>query len=138
MPKALLYRWFGLGKMPASLRSQAELEGIVFFDEGIRCVLTYRDFHRPGVRSMLERRLFIGAITLTNVRLLAVSGNNKFVDVPRSDERLKKMQFTVEDNSFVIRFDASLFHSDWSGSIEYKYKTDDAQRLLDLLRPHLA
>ena len=87
---------------------------------------------------MLDRRLFIGAIVLTKVRLLAVSGNNKLVDVPLSDERLRKMQFTVEDDgAFLIRFDASLFHDDWSGTIEYKYKSDESQRLLDLLKPSL-
>ena len=138
MAKALFYRWFGVGRFPPAMMTLAQGDGIVFFDEGVRGVLTYRNFHRPGVRSALEKRLFIGAIVLTNVRLLAVSGNNKLVDVPLDDPRLKQMQFTVEDGAFVIRFDAGLFHDDWSGSIEYKYKSDDSQKLLDLLRPHLA
>ena len=138
MAKALFYRWFGVGRFPPAMMTQAQGEGIVFFDEGVRGVLTYRNFHRPGLRSMLERRLFIGVIVLTTVRLLGVSGNNKLVDVPLDDPRLKQMQFTVADGAFVIRFDAGLFHDDWSGNIEYKYKSDDSQKLLDLLRPHLA
>ena len=123
--------------MPPQMRSQAEMEGILFFDEGVRGVLTYRNFHRPGLRTALDKRLFIGAITLTNVRLLAVSGNNKLVDVPLSDERLKKMRFTIDNGAFLISFDASLFHTDWSGTIEYKYKCDESQRLLDLMGPYL-
>ena len=138
MAKALFYRWFGLGRFPPAMLPQVESEGIQFFDEGVRGVLTYRNFHRPGLRTMLDRRLFIGAIVLTSVRLLGVSGNNKLVDVPLSDERLRHIQFTVEDGAFVIRFDAGLFHDDWRGSIEYKYKCDESQRLLDLLRPSLA
>lgn len=138
MAKALFYRWFGAGRFPPPMMPQAEGEGIQFLDEGVRGVLTYRNFRRPGLRTMLDRRLFIGAIVLTKVRLLAVSGNNKLVDVPLSDERLRKMQFTVEDDgAFLIRFDASLFHDDWSGTIEYKYKSDESQRLLDLLKPSL-
>ena len=138
MPKALFYRWFGVGRFPPAMMPQVQGEGIQFFDEGVRGVLTYRNFHRPGLRTALDKRLFIGAIVLTNVRLLAVSGNNKLVDVPLDDPRLKQMQFAVVDGAFVISFDAGLFHSDWSGTIEYKYKSDESQRLLDLLRPHLA
>ena len=117
---------------------QVQSEDIQFFDEGIRGVLAYRNFRRPGLRTALDKRLFIGAIVLTKTRLLAVSGNNKLVDVPLSDERLRLMEFTIEDGAFVIRFDAGLFHDDWSGTIEYKYKSDDSQRLLDLLGPYLA
>lgn len=137
MAKALFYRWFGVGRFPPAMLPQAQSEGILFFDEGVRGVLAYRNFRRPGLRTMLDRRLFIGAIVLTNVRLLGVSGNNKLVDVPLDDPRLKQMQFTIEDGAFVIRFDAGLFHSDWSGSIEYKYKSDESRKLLDLLSPHL-
>jgi hypothetical protein len=137
MPKALFYRWFGVGRFPPPMLPRVQGEGIQFLDEGVRGVLTYRNFHRPGLRTALDKKLFIGAIVLTNVRLLAVSGNNILVDVPLSDERLKKMQFTVEDGAFLIKFDPSLFHDDWSGSIEYKYKCEESERLLDLLHPSL-
>jgi len=138
MPKALFYRWFGVGRFPPAMMPQVESEGIQFFDEGVRGVLTYRNFHRPGLRASLDKRLFIGAIVLTRVRLLAVSGNNKLVDVPLNDERLRQMRFTIEDNAFLIHFDAGLFHSDWSGTIEYKYKCDESQKLLDLLDQSMA
>jgi hypothetical protein len=138
MAKALFYRWFGVGRFPPAMLPQAQSEGIQFLDEGVRGVLTYRNFHRPGLRAALEKKLFIGAIVLTNARLLAVSGNNKLVDVPLDDARLKQMQFTIDDGAFLISFDASLFHDDWSGRIEYKYMSDESQRLLDLVRTHLA
>ncbi|HEY2847924.1 MAG TPA: hypothetical protein VGI80_08900 [Pyrinomonadaceae bacterium] len=138
MAKALFYRWFGVGRFPPAMMPQARSEGILFLDEGVRGVITYRNFHRPGKRAALEKRLFVGAIVLTNVRLFAVWGNNKLVDVPLDDARLKQMQLAVEDGAFVIRFDAGLFHNDWSGSVEYKFKSDESQRLLDLLHPHLS
>lgn len=138
MPKSLFYRCFGVGKFPPAMLPQVQLEGIQFFDEGVRGVLTYRNFRRPGLRATLQKRLFIGAIVLTKVRLIAVSGSNKLVDVPLADERLKRMQFTLDNGAFLIKFDAGLFHDDWSGTIEYKYKCDESEKLLELLRPALS
>ena len=39
MSKTFLYRFFGLGKLPASVLAPLEAEGIVLFDEGIRATV---------------------------------------------------------------------------------------------------
>ena len=134
MPKSLLYRLFGAGKIPAPLMSELNAEGIVVFDEGVKGSVTYRNFSAPGKRFSWRRQGFSGSIALTKLRLVAVAFSKFLINVPVTDERLHAIHFSVEDNgSFCVTFDASLFHDDWSGTIEYRFKTPEAQRLVELL-----
>jgi hypothetical protein len=47
MPKNLLYKLFGLRKVPANTRQKLEAEGMVFDEEGTSCALTFRGFRGP-------------------------------------------------------------------------------------------
>jgi hypothetical protein len=131
MSKTLLYRLFGVGKMPWQWRSTIELEGIVLFDEGIGGSITYRDFSAPGRRSSWRKVAFSGSIALTKTRLLALQYANPAIDVPLDDPRLKQIQFSVEgEGKLLVAFNANLFHNDWSGTIEYRFRTELVRELL--------
>ena len=57
------------------------------------------------------------------------------IDVPLTDERLASMRFSVEPpDRLLIAFDAGLFHADWSGKLEYRFRTEQAQQFVDLIR----
>jgi hypothetical protein len=58
MAKPLFYRLFGVGKIPKSTMSELKNEGITLLDEGVKGSVTYRNFHRPGMRTMFERRWY--------------------------------------------------------------------------------
>ena len=47
MSKSILYRWFGLRKVPIETRTRLMNEGIVFDEEGTSCALSYRKFRGP-------------------------------------------------------------------------------------------
>jgi len=135
MTKSLLYRLFGAGKVPAPLMSQLNAEGIVLFDEGVKGSVTYHNFRAPGRRSSWRRQGFAGSIALTKLRLVALAYSNFTINVPLADERIRAMRYSLESNgALCVAFDASLFHADWSGTIEYRFKTPEAQRLLELLQ----
>src|SRR6476646_9383586 len=109
MAKTLLYRLFGVGKMPAQWRSTIESEGIVLFDEGIGGSITYRDFRAPGKRFTWRKVAFSGSIALTKTRVLALQYANPAIDVPLDDPRLKQMQFSVEgEDKLLVAFNANL------------------------------
>jgi hypothetical protein len=134
MSKTLLYRLFGVGRMPAQWRTMIESEGVVLFDEGIGGSVTYRDFRAPGRRSSWRKVAFSGSIALTKTRLLALQYANPAIDVPLDDQRLHQMQFSVEgEGKLLVAFDASLFHNDWSGTIEYRFRTEQAGEFLKSL-----
>ena len=135
MAKSFLYRLFGVGKIPERLRSQLQSEGIILLDEAVKGSVTYRDFRRPGKRDGWRRQWYIASIALTKVRLLALWNTNPIINVPLTDERIRAMRYSLEKDGAVlcIAFDAGLFHDDWSGTIEYRFRTPEAQRFLELL-----
>jgi hypothetical protein len=133
----LLYRLFGIGKIPALILAEVQQEGVLLFDEGLHGSVTYRNFRAPGRISSMRRQWFPAAIALTNTRLLALSSANPVINVPRTDKRMTELHYSVEDGSVLcIRFDAALFHSDWSGTIEYRFTTPQAQHFLELLQQY--
>jgi hypothetical protein len=130
--KALLYRLFGVGKLPSAVVATLTEEGILLSDEGIGGSVTYRNFRRPGRYSGYRRVGLVTSIALTNRRLAAFSGNDAVLDVELKDPRIKQMAFSVEPSGALLAaFDASLFHDDWSGSLEYRFRTPLAQEIID-------
>lgn len=134
MAKTLLYRLFGVGKIPWQLSSTLKIEGIVLLDEGISGSVTYLNFRAPGKYSNWRKVWFTGAIALTQARLVGLQYSNPVINVPVTDERLRSMRFSVEaGNTLVVAFDPALFHSDWSGTIECRFRTSQAESFLEKL-----
>lgn len=134
MAKSFFYRLFGFGKIPVAYMSQLQAEGIVLLDEGVKGSVTYRDFHRPGKSAGLERRWFIASVALTKARLFALNSSNPVINVPLTDERLRQMRCWLENAEILcVAFDADLFQPEWSGTVEYRFRTLQAQRFLELL-----
>ncbi len=134
MAKTLLYRFFGVGKIPAQWRATIESEGIVLIDEGIGGSVMYRDFRSPGRRASWKKSAFSGAIALTRTRLLALQFSSPVINVPFDDDRLREMKFSVEgEDKILVAFNANLFHNDWSGTIEYRFRTPQAQAFVKSL-----
>jgi hypothetical protein len=135
MGKTLAYRLFHAGRFPSQLRAQMESEGILVQDEGIPGSVTYRNFHRPGAYSSWRRQWYTTSLAVTQTRLVGLAYSSPIINVPFSDERFQRLNISLEkSDALLIAFDASLFHSDWSGKIEYRFRTPQAQAFLDALK----
>lgn len=134
MPKSILYRLFGLGRIPKLLNDTLRLEGIVVADEGVPGSITYRNFRAPGKYFSWKKQGFVGSVIVTNVRLVALMYSNFAVNVPFTDERIRQLQISVEGDRLLIAFDPKLFHDNWSGTIEYRFRTDKAADMLNWIR----
>jgi len=133
--KTLLYSLFGLGKIPVALRATLNSEGVLALDEGIKGSLTYLDFRAPGKYSSWRRKWFTAAVVITQVRLVALQNNNLAINVPFTDERIRSLRCSAEKtDTLLIAFDASLFHPDWSGTMEYRFRTAEAGAFIAKLR----
>jgi len=138
MPKAIFYRLFGLGGIPKQSAAALKLEGVLRLDEGIKGSVTYRDFRAPGKYDSWRRQWYTGSMAVTEVRLIAFSYASPIIDVPFTDERIRKLQLSAEKtDTLLITFDAGLFHHDWSGRIEYRFRTSSAQSFLDTIRERI-
>lgn len=79
--------------------------------------------------------VFKSTVVVTNKRVLATVYGKMAIDVPFTDERLRKMQFSVEDGpKLLVSFDASLFQPAWSGKIEYRFNLVDAPQYLEKIQ----
>jgi hypothetical protein len=139
MAKTLLYRLFSVGKLPTSVLAALTQEGILLVDEGVPASATYRNFRAPGRRSGWRWTGFTAAIALTQRRLLALAYTSPIIDIALTDQRIRDMRYTLEAGPrLCVAFDAGLFHADWSGRIEYRFRTPQAQQFLELMQPHAA
>jgi hypothetical protein len=130
MAKSFLYRLFGVGKIPKLLNDTLRIEGIVVSDEGIPGSVTYRNFHAPGKYFSWKKQAFTGSVVVTNIRLVALIYSNFAVNVPFTDERIRKLQISVDGDRLVIALDPRVFHDNWSGSIKYRFRTEHAADML--------
>ena len=132
-----------------ALMKELQSEVIEVYDEGIHCSLTFKNFKAPGRRETWRRIWFGGAIALTASRLVALSGTRfttgialsddggRLINVPTDDDRFRLMSVSLDKpDRLVIAFDASLFHHDWSGELEYRFRTQQAQHLLEAIKKH--
>jgi hypothetical protein len=138
--KTLLYKLFGYGKIPVTRLASLEREGIRIMDEGVAGSLiriNYRDT-RGRRCSWCRRRLMSCSIALTRLRIIAYAGSGKVIDVPLTDPRISQMRFELEgDHALLVAFDVRLFHPDWSGTMEFRFHTPQAMRIVEELRPTL-
>lgn len=121
-------------KVAAVYKSQLQPEGIVLFAEDVKGSMTFRNFRSPGRYDSWRKVLITSLIALTKTRLLALKGSGPIINVPFTDERLRRIKFSLEgEKTLLVAFDANLFQSDWSGEIEYRFHTTQAQEFLQKL-----
>lgn len=138
MSKSVLYRLFGVGRIPDALLTRLEGEGVLLLDEGVRGSVTYRDFRSPQRYSGWRRQWYTASIALTKVRLVALSRSSPVIDVPLADARIRRLRLLPEgDDTLLIAFDAALFRDDWSGTIEYRFRTPQARLFADAVRERI-
>ena len=134
MSQALLYRLFGIGKLPGSSRSALESEGILFLEEGVGGSVTYRDFRGPGKYFSYRRVWFTGSVAVTRHRLVAFAFRRRLINVAHSEPARLQLRIEIEPpSSFLLAFEASHFHEGFAGQVEIRFHTDQAERLGDAL-----
>jgi len=149
MKKTLAYMLFKVGRIPMALMKELQSEVIEVYDEGIHCSLTFKNFKAPGRRESWRRIWFGGAIALNGSRIIALSGTRFttgialtddggcLINVPLADDRFRLMNISLDKpDRLLVAFDASLFHADWSGQLEYRFRTPQAQHLLEAIKNH--
>jgi len=135
MSKTLLYRAFGIGKIPSKIRPDIEREGIVMIEEGIGGTVRFKNFRAPGKRYSHKISWFSGSIVLTNERLWAFVYSNPIVSIPLKDAAFKELQFSLINlNTLSISFDPAVFDENSSGSVECRFSTDKAALFIERLK----
>ena len=133
MSKTLLYRLFGLGKVPTRHAPALRQEGIVLLDEGIIGSITFRQFIAPGRRHSWKKSWFLGSLVLTQQTFAAFGMRRPLVYIPLEDKRLSELRCSVTEGvTLFVTYDASLFNEKSSGIVECRFRTAKAQLFLEL------
>ena len=134
MSKTLLYRLFGLGKVPEKYAPRLRKEGIILIDEGIGGSVTRKRFIAPGRRHSWKKSWFFGSLVLTRQTFAAFAMTRPLVFVPLADKRLSELRCSVEEGvTLLVTYDASLFNEKSSGIVECRFRTAKVQLFLEQL-----
>ncbi len=129
-----LRRWTNLGKFPPEADDFANQSNVIIAADQLPSSITYRNFRAPGRSSSWRRQWFLGSIAVLQDRLIAYQWSNRIINIPFSDERIQSIQLVAESlDKLLITFEASLFHENWKGTIEFRFSDVDAHAMRDAI-----
>ena len=132
--KTILYKLFGIGKIHEPLLSELKSEVIIASDEGIKSTITYKNFRAPGRYSNWKRRWFVGAVVLTEKRLILQQFSKPVIDIKLTDERFEKIKISLEnEDTLLFEFEPQIFLENSSGEIEWRCRTPHAKVIADTI-----
>jgi hypothetical protein len=121
-------------RFPDDLRAELEAEDPLLLEEDLKTSITWRHFRAPGKRFGWRKTGTRGAIAITNRRVVVWALGGRQVDITFDASQIADLQVTEEDPDRVLfAFDAAKFHSDWSGTIEVRLRTESAPRIPELV-----
>jgi len=134
MKKTILHRIFGWGRIPSKYAPTLHAEGIILLDEGIGGSVTFTKFKAPGRYHSWKQSWFTGCIVLTERTFAAFAFARPLIYVPLDHENISELECSIgESGALLVRYDASAFNENWSGTIECRFKTPRAQMFCERL-----
>lgn len=134
MSKSLLYRMFGLGKLPGKVRPTLEAEGIVVMDEGMpgRFVTAHVDGPRRRYRNRSEG--FSGSLVVTQRRVFCATYGKRQINIATDDEKVSNLYVDAPaSDRLSLSFESGDFREGWRGVIEFRFRTEKASQFHDAL-----
>ncbi|WP_326565138.1 hypothetical protein VSH64_25180 [Amycolatopsis rhabdoformis] len=127
----------GSGRLPDSVRTTMQAEGIEYLAEGLTGSVRYHAYRAPGVRRFGAVDATAGAVVVTRRRLLVWltrgEQKGKHLDVPLRDGQPFGVTVRVEGGRLILGYEPAAFHADRSGRVELRLKTPEAARIAVLL-----
>jgi hypothetical protein len=134
MKKTLLYRFFGLGRIPRQLRPMLALEGIVVADEGIGGWFIAKHVTGPGRRYRNRAEGFSGCLVVTKQRILCYTYGKRQINISVDDPKVSALHVTLpKAETLSIAFESSVFREEWRGVMEFRFNTERARLFHDTL-----
>ncbi|GAX59363.1 protease [Candidatus Scalindua japonica] len=132
MSKSLLYRLFGLRKVPARARERLENEGIVFDEEGTSCALYYKNFrcsHKYSGRGW--ESLAVGSLVITRRSFYIQFPYMILCDKPVEDV-VKYLELELKGpDKLVMKFEVEKIFEPSTGSLTCYWRTDNASAIFN-------
>ncbi len=129
---------FGSGRLPADGYRQIEPDRDPYIVESVVVSVTYRNFRSPRRYSSWRRKWFLGSLAVSKHGVVGYRFRSRLVNVPFDDPRIREIHWSVEQpDCLLLAFDASLFQPTWSGELEIRFMTEEADELLSLIESRI-
>ena len=129
-----LLQTFGLGRLPPEADLLIPPDSRKISCEHLSCSITFRNFRAPGRACKWKRQWFAGSIAVSDDHIIAFRWHTRLINTVFDDSRFAGLSFNAEDRMLIISHDASLYRNDWSGSLEYRFRTLQANRIVEAVR----
>jgi len=107
----------------------------MLLEEELPGTVTYRNYRTPKRYSKLRKQTVMGAIVLTDRRLLVWANRVKHVDVPHHDPLRAGIKVTVDQpDRICVSYDAGAGNPDMSGQVEVRLRTARASTIAWMCR----
>jgi hypothetical protein len=117
----LLYRWFGVGKLPAAVRMQIAGEQLLYMTEGVHADTRFSG-HVPGLTAGVSKRFHMGAFAVTDRRVIGTCGSSKTVDVAYDLQADGPAMLTLAPDGLHVLWDLDRVHPACRGSMELHFQ----------------
>lgn len=125
----------GIGKLPDQMRTQVESEGLLHLAEFVPVTLRFTG-QVPGRKSIGLKRGYIGALALTNQRVLGTLSTvpkkaGRVIDQPWSPVAPGMVAATLSETGLLLEVpDLAVVDPRFSGSLSFTYKVPLPSELL--------
>ena len=135
MKKSLLFRLLRLGAIPKKHRPILVAEGIVVADEGMAGRLSMKNVRGPGKRYIHRTEGFSGCLAVTRKRVVCFAYWKRQIQIFVDDPRISNIFIDVpKPDILTISFESAFFREQWSGVMEFQFRTAKAQQFFDAFK----
>src|SRR5882757_8743344 len=131
----LLSKRVGIGEVPDDMQAAVEAEGVIHLAEFVPVTFRFSG-HVPGKTAKGNIRSYVGALALTNKRVLGTLSSvpkkaGRAVDHQWNDAAGSMVMATLDDGGLTLEVpDISVVEPSFSGSLSLHYKTPLSQEVL--------
>ena len=122
----------GLGRLPPEADTLIPPADRIVTAEYLSCSCTFRNFRAPGRYYSWKRQWFAGSVCVSATHITAFRWRRRLINTDFEDPRFAQVSLSVDDETLIIKHDAALYRNDWPGSLEYRFRTPDAERIAEI------
>ena len=122
MPKALRYRLFRVGAMPAPLKAAAASPAVLFAAEGISISAHSRSVRMPSLRTGRGLVLLAGSLVVLPDRLLAGVGSAVVLDTGVGGPGTVGQELTLSPDGARLKLEVTSVYAAGAGSVELHFR----------------
>lgn len=127
-------RMLGIARLPFDAEALIPPNERIHICEHLFCSITFRNFRAPGRACDWNRQWFAGSLAISANHMVAFRGRRRLINTAFDDPRFLRISFGSDENNLYVAHDASLYRDHWSGQIEYRFRTQEAQPIAKILR----